>query len=137
MNVLALTTVDGLAGQDAVALVRRLTRKGSEFQAEVGHALEGTGSSCTPVALWHADGAVVAWACSHVWEGKQTLEMFTDERHRNTGKGTALAAFLIGNGVLSRDEPVAVFSPEAQAIAAKLGLVTLRYERHDGGWRLA
>jgi hypothetical protein len=137
MNVAMLTTVDGLADQDANAIVRRLTRRGSEFQAEVGTVLEGRGSSCTPVAVWNADGAVVSWACSHVWEGKQTLEMYTDERHRNTGKATTLAAMLLGAGVLDRREPVAVFSLEAQSIAAKLGMVTLRYERHDGGWRLA
>lgn len=137
MNVVGLTTVDGLAGQDAVALVHRLTRQGSEFQREVGAVLEGKDSSCTPVALWHLDGAVVAWACSHVWEGKQTLEMFTDERHRNAGKATALAALLVGAGVVTRDEPVAVFSLEAQSIACRLGLVALRYERHEGGWRLA
>lgn len=137
MNVLHLTTVDGLSRLDATAIVRRLTRPGSEFQHEVSLVLNGTGSSSTPVSVWQSDGAVVAWACSHVWEGRQTIEMFTDERHRNTGKATALAALLVGAGVLERDEPVAVFSVEAHSIATRLGFVALRYERHDGGWRLA
>lgn len=137
MNVIHLTTVDGLSRQHANAIVRRLTRPGSEFQREVALVLDGTGSSSTPVSVWQSDGAIVAWACSHVWEGKQTIEMFTDERHRNTGKATALASMLIGGGVLDRDQPVAVFSVEAHSIATRLGFVALRYERHEGGWRLA
>lgn len=137
MATIILTTVDGLEPQDANAIVRRLTKAGSEFQMEVSLVLSGEGSSDTPIALWHEDGAVLAWACSHRWQNHQTLEMFTGERHRNRGIASALSAMLIAGGVISPGEELAVFSPVTSGIARRLGCddVSL-YERRDGSWHL-
>lgn len=136
MNNITLTTVDGLEPGDAVAIARRLTKQGSEFQIEVVQVLGGESSSSTPVALWSHDGAVVSWACSHIWKGKQTLEMFTDERHRGTGKASTLASMLAAAGVIDREQPVAVFSETTAVIATRLGLQPQRYERQGSEWVL-
>ena len=135
MNQVTLTTIDGLDPRDMLAIRSRLTKPGSEFQSEVSAALEGDSSSCTPVAVWHADGAMLAWACSHVWRGMQTLEQYVEERCRNTGKATALTAFLFSCGVISADKPLAVFSPFTADIARKLGCVeVVLFERRGEEW---
>jgi GNAT superfamily N-acetyltransferase len=137
MNQIILTTVDGLEPGDAVAIARRLTKPSSEFQIEVQQVLTGDSSSCTPVALWSCDGAVIGWACSHVWQGRQTLEQYTDERHRGRGIATALSAFLLGAGAIDGAEELAVFSPVTADIARRLGVVEVSlYERRDGNWVL-
>lgn len=135
MNQITLTTIDGLDPRDMLAIRSRLTKPGSEFQAEVSAALEGDSSSCTPVAVWHLDGAVVAWACSHVWRGMQTLEQFVDERYRQTGKATALSAFLLSCGVLVLGKPLAVFSPFTADISRKLGFPDVAlFQRQGEDW---
>lgn len=135
MNQVTLTTIDGLDPRDMLAIRSRLTKPGSEFQAEVSAALEGEASSCTPVAVWHADGAMLAWACSHVWRGMQTLEQYVEERYRNTGKATSLTSFLLSCGVISADKPLAVFSPSTADIARKLGCVdVVLFERRGEEW---
>lgn len=135
MNSIVLTTVDGMEPGDAVAIARRLCKPGSEFQREVAAVLSGDGSSSTPIALWNRDGAVIAWACSHIWDGEQTLEMFCDERHRREGKASALAAVLAGSGTLDKSKPLAVFSVETCAIAARLGFsLVRRYVRNGAEW---
>lgn len=137
MNQILLTTVDGLEPGDAVAIARRLTKSGSEFQLEVQQVLVGEASSCTPVALWNHDGAVIGWACSHVWQGRQTLEQYTDERHRGQGIATALSSVLVAAGVVDRAEEVAVFAPTTAEIARRLGVTEVSlYERRDGAWVL-
>ena len=137
MATIILTTVDGLEPQDALAICYRLTKPGSEFNLEVRQLIDGTGSSDTPIALWHEDGALLGWACTHVWQGNQTLEMYTGERHRSRGIATALSASLIANGVIKAGEELAVFSPVTADIARRLGCndVSL-YERRDGDWHL-
>lgn len=138
MSSIVITTVDGLEPSDANAICRRLTKSGSEFQIEVSQVLAGESSSDTPIAIWHEDGAVLGWACSHVWQHAQTLEMFTGERHRGRGIATALSASLMAAGVIDSAENVAVFSPVTADIARRLGCVDVElYERHDGVWRLA
>lgn len=135
-NIL-LTTVDGLEPQDALAICYRLTKPGSEFNLEVRNVVDGNGSSDTPIVLWHEDGALLAWACSHVWSNTQTLEMFTGERHRGRGIATALSAALMAAGVVDSAERLAVFSPVTADIARRLGCVDLElYERRDGSWVL-
>lgn len=135
MNQVTLTTIDGLDPRDMLAIRSRLTKPGSEFQAEVSAALEGEASSCTPVAVWHSDGAMLAWACSHVWRGMQTLEQYVEERYRNTGKATSLTAFLLSCGVISADKPLAVFSPFTADIARKLGCAdVVLFERRGEEW---
>lgn len=137
MASIILTTVDGLEPHDANAIYRRLTKSGSDFQVEVAQVLAGESSSYTPLALWHEDGAVLGWACSHIWQNAQTLEMFTGERHRGRGIATALSASLIAAGLIDSAEQVAVFSPVTADIARRLGCVDVSlYERHDGVWRL-
>lgn len=135
MNQVTLTTIDGLDPRDMLAIRSRLTKPGSEFQVEVATVLEGEASSCTPVAVWHSDGAMLAWACSHVWRGMQTLEQYVEERYRNTGKATALTSFLLSCGVISLDKPLAVFSPFTADIARKLGCVeVVLFERRGADW---
>ena len=135
MNQVTLTTIDGLEPRDMLAIRSRLTKPGSEFQLEVATVLEGEASSCTPVAVWHADGSMLAWACSHVWRGMATLEQYVEERYRNTGKATALTAFLLSCGVINADKPLAVFSPFTADIARKLGCVeVVLFERRGSEW---
>lgn len=137
MATIILTTVDGLEPQDALAICYRLTKPGSEFNLEVRNLLDGKGSSDTPIALWNEDGALLGWACSHVWNNVQTLEMFTGERHRGRGIATALSAMLVASGVIEISDELAVFSPTTADIARRLGCgdVSL-YERRDGAWHL-
>ena len=135
MNQVTLTTIDGLEPRDMLAIRSRLTKPDSEFQAEVSAALEGEASSCTPVAVWHSDGAMVAWACSHVWRGMQTLEQFVEERYRQTGKATTLTSFLLSAGVIASGKPLAVFSPFTADIARKLGVAdVVLFERRGSEW---
>jgi len=135
VNQITLTTVDGLDPRDMIAIRSRLTKQGSEFQLEVATVLEGEGSSCTPVAVWHCDGAMVAWACSHVWRGMQTLEQYVEERYRQTGKATTLTSFLLSCGVIDAGKPLAVFSPTTADIARKLGCAdVVLFERRGSEW---
>jgi len=135
MSQITLTTIDGLEPRDMLAIRSRLTKPGSEFQAEVSAALEGEASSCTPVAVWHSDGAMLAWACSHVWRGMQTLEQYVEERYRQTGKATALTAFMLSDGVIHTGKPLAVFSPHTADIARKLGVAdVVLFERRGSEW---
>jgi hypothetical protein len=135
MNQVTLTTIDGLDQRDMIAIRSRLSRPGSEFQIEVATVLEGEGSSCTPIAVWHCDGAMVGWACSHVWRAMQTLEQFVDDRYRNTGKGTALTAVLLGAGVIDIRKPLAVFSPATADIARKVGCAeVVLFQRAGSEW---
>jgi hypothetical protein len=135
MNQVTLTTVDGLDPRDMLAIRSRLTKPGSEFQVEVGSVLEGDGSSCTPIAVWHCDGAMVGWSCSHVWRAMQTLEQFVEDRYRNTGKATALTAVLLGAGVIDMRKPLAVFSASTADIARKLGCAeVVLFQRSGSDW---
>ena len=135
MNQVTLATIDGLDRLDLLAIRSRLTKPGSEFQIEVATVLDGAGSSCTPIAVWHCDGAMVGWACSHIWRAMQTLEQFVEQRYRNTGKGTALTAVLAGAGVIDIRKPLAVFSPATADIARKLGCAeVVLFQRAGSEW---
>lgn len=132
MNEIAVATVDALDVRDAVAIVRRLTKPGSEFQQEVGATLDGTGSSSTPIVIWRHDGCLAGWTCSHIWRDQQTLEMFVDPRYRQHGKAFAMVAILKACGTVNIEEPVAVFSPTTARIARAIGFATVREYKHDG-----
>ena len=132
MNSISLTHVDALAPADAVAIVHRLTHANSEFQIEVTSVADGKISSSTPIALWHNGGCLIGWACSHIWQGMQTLEQYTDERHRGCGIATALSAFLRAAGVLHHSRTLAVFSPQTQRIAGRCGFADVCLYQHDG-----
>ncbi len=135
MNQITLTTIDGLEPRDMLAIRSRLTKPGSEFQAEVTGVLEGESSSCTPIAVYHQDGSMVAWACSHVWRGMQTLEQFVEDRYRHTGKATALTSFLLASGVIDSRKVLAVFSPFTAEIARKLNVKeVVLFERRGEDW---
>jgi GNAT superfamily N-acetyltransferase len=138
MNSISLTHVDALAPADAVAIVHRLTKSGSEFQREVSLAADGASSSATPIALWHDGNCLMGWACSHVWRGSQTLEMFVDERHRKTGIATALSMFLRAAGIIEPAHALAVFSPHTHRIATRCGFCEVwLYERAGEDWQPA
>lgn len=137
MNHVTIAKLDGLEPSDCLAICYRLTKTGSDWQREVRGVLDGSSSSCTPVALWHDDGALVGWACSHVWNQMQTLEQFTDERHRGRGIGTALAASLIASGVVDQMESVAVFSEATERMAKRLSMRPIRYRKTASGWVVA
>ena len=135
MNQITLTTVDGLDPRDMLAIRSRLTKPSSEFQLEVATVLEGEASSCTPIAVWHCDGSLIAWACSHVWRGMQTLEQFVEERYRNTGKGRTLASFALSSGMIDADKPLAVFSTTTADICRKLNVTdVVLFERRGTDW---
>ena len=135
MNQITIATVDGLDPSDCVAIARRLCRQGSDFQQEIIGVMNGEASSCAPVALWHADGALVGWASSHIWQGSQTLEMFTDERHRGRGIASALSAALVAAGVLERGRILQVFSESTEMIARRLCFAEVhRYRRQGSDW---
>ncbi len=135
MNQVTLTTIDGLDRLDLLAIRSRLTKPGSEFQIEVATVLEGAGSSCTPITVWHRDGAMVGWACSHLWRAMQTLEQYVEDRYRNTGKATALTAVLIGSGAIDSRKPLAVFSMATADIARKLGCAeVILFQRTGSEW---
>ena len=137
MNTISVATLDALDPADCLAIRSRLTNPKSEFQVEVSRVLSGESSSITPIAMWHMDGALLAWACSHRWKDfAQTLEQYTDPHFRRRGIGMSLASALIAAGVLCRSEPVAVFSPATEAAASRLwmpGLVE-RFERLGNEW---
>jgi hypothetical protein len=136
MPSIIVTAVDGLEPADANAIWRRLTKAGSEFSHEIARVLDGTGSSDTPIALWHEDGALLGWACSHVWQNTQTLEHFVGERHRRRGIATALSATLVAAGVIVPGSDLAVFSPATAAIASRIGCKEVcLYEQRDGVWQ--
>ena len=135
MNQVTLTTVDGLEPRDMLAIHSRLTKQGSDFQSEVSRVLEGESSSCTPISVYHCDGALVGWACSHIWNDMQTLEQFVDERHRNSGKATTLASMLTSTRTIDTTKPLAVFSPVTALIARKLGVLNVHeFARSGSGW---
>ena len=138
MASIILTTVDALEPQDALAICYRLTKPGSEFNVEVRGVLDGKASSDTPIVLWHEDGALLGWACSHVWQNTQTLEQFVGERHRRRGIATALSATLAASGVIDAGRDLAVFSPATAAIARRIGVDDVcLYEQREGVWALA
>jgi hypothetical protein len=133
--MIAVVSVDALEPRDLFAIRSRLTKPESEFQREVAGVLEGESSSCTPIAVCHIDGALVGWACSHIWNDTQTLEMFVDPRHRASCIALALSAALVIHGVIDRNKSLAVFAPATGAIARKLGVLNVvEYERSGAGW---
>jgi GNAT superfamily N-acetyltransferase len=135
MNTISLTSVDGLAPRDALAIIHRLTRDGSEFQAEVASMLEGVSSSSTPLAIWELDGACIGWAASHIWRDMQTLELFVDPRHRGHGRGSILAGVLVSAGRIDKDRMLAVFSSSTASIAARLGCrVIVEHTQKGNDW---
>ena len=133
--MISVLTVDGLDPRDMLAIRFRLTRPGSEFQAEVSAVLDGEASSCTPVAVAHVDGALIGWACSHIWRDTQTLEQFVDGRHRRKLVALSMSSALVSRGIIDRNKPVAVFSPATSVIAQKLGVCEVHeYERRGTEW---
>jgi predicted GNAT family acetyltransferase len=135
MNTITITTIDGLDPRESTAIAHRLCRPGSDFQSEVVRVAAGKASSSTPIALWHHDGSLVGWAASHVWQGSQTLEMFTDERHRGRGIASALSAALVAAGVLERGRILQVFSESTEMIARRLCFAEVhRYRREGSDW---
>jgi len=133
--MISVLTVDGLDPRDMLAIRSRLTRPGSEFQLEVAAVLEGEASSCTPIAVAHVDGALIGWACSHIWQDMQTLEQYVDGRHRRKLVALSLSSALVSRGILDRTKPVAVFSPATALIAGKLGMLAVHeYERRGTEW---
>jgi hypothetical protein len=65
----------------------------------------------------------------------QTLEQYVEERYRNTGKATALTAFVLSAGVIDAGKPLAVFSPFTADIARKLGVAdVVLFERRGEDW---
>lgn len=135
MESITLVAADGLEPSDANAIARRLTHAGSEFQLEISRVLSGETSSATPIALWHSEGCLAAWACSHRWRDMQTLEMFTDERFRGRGIASALSAALVAAGILDRSKTLAVFGGMTRSLALRLGFVDVHeYERDGADW---
>jgi hypothetical protein len=65
----------------------------------------------------------------------QTLEQFVDERHRKSGKATALSSVLTSSGIIDTTKPLAVFSPITSLIARKLGALNVHeFTRNGTAW---
>lgn len=136
MKKITLTTVGELARGDLLAIVVKLTRPGSEFQAECNSVRNG-GSSATPIALWHDAGRLRGWCCSHVWQNQQTLEMFVEPAGRQSGIASALAAVMVAAGVIDPRETLVVFSPVTARIANRIGCAeVLAYQLQKNVWVL-
>lgn len=136
MKKVKLCAVSELRPADLIQIVDRLTRPASEFQSECAAALNGH-YSATPIAVWLNSGTAHGWACSHVWNGQQTLEMFVDPARRGAGIASALSSFLIAAAVIDPEKTLAVFSPVTARIANRLGCVeVLQYARAGDGWSL-
>jgi hypothetical protein len=130
-----VVSVDGLEPRDLFAIRSRLTHPNSEFHQEVSGVLDGESSSCTPIAVCHIDGALVGWACSHVWRDMTTLEMFVDPRYRVSCVALALSASLVIHGTIDRNKTLAVFAPATAAIARKLGVLNVvEYQLSGTDW---
>jgi hypothetical protein len=125
------TTVARLSLLDADFIVTRLTKPGSEFQAEVTAR-----KSDTPVVIVRTrDARVAAWAASHQWRGMQTLEGFTDPGLRRRGIATVAACMLVAEGIIDTRMALAVFSPTCAPIATAAGCRDVRlFERRGDDW---
>jgi hypothetical protein len=125
------TTVRELSLLDAELIITRLTKPGSEFQAEVRDR-----SSSTPVAIVRSNQErVAAWTATHEWRGMQTLEGFTDPSSRRRGLARVAAALLIADGHIDPDKTLAVFSPVCVSLASGLSCRDVRlYERQGTEW---
>lgn len=133
--MISIVALDALEQRDLWAIRTRLTRPGSDFQAEVAAVLEAEASSGTPIAVAHIDGGLVGWACSHLWREQQTLEQYVDERWRRRGIAMALSSAAVAHGMVNRDRPVAVFSPATEAIARRLWHAdVVLYQRQGSEW---
>jgi precorrin-6x reductase len=65
----------------------------------------------------------------------QTLEQYVEERYRQTGKATALTAFLLSAGVIDAAKPLAVFSTTTADICRKLNVTdVVLFERRGTDW---
>jgi hypothetical protein len=127
-------TVGKLGDQDAGIIASRLTRSGSEFQAEVlGRA---SSKPATPIAIVrNGSDVIAAWAATHSWRGMQTLEGFTAEHTRRKGLARLAAAMLVADGAIDPRKPVCVFSPHCVEIARSVGCRDVRlFERHGDDW---
>lgn len=133
--MISIVALDALEPRDLWAIRTRLTKPGSEFNAEVAAVLEGEASSGTQIAVAHLNGGLVGWACSHLWLDQQTLEQYVDEQHRRRGIAMALSSAAVAHGMVNRERPVAVFSPATQSIARKLWHAdVVLYERRGNEW---
>lgn len=125
------TSVRYMSDAEAGAICGRLTNPGSEFQAEVMAR-----QAETPVAVvMDPEGVVVAWAATHVWRGMQTLEGFTDAKHRRKGIARLAAALLVADGKISPLKEIAVFEISCVAIAKSVGFREIRlFDLIDDEW---
>jgi hypothetical protein len=128
-------TVGALGDLDAKAISARLSNAGSNFQAEV---MNRDGSR-TPIVLVR-DGfhRVASWAATRTLDGLATLEGFTIKERRRQGLFAAATSMLIGGGLLSRDQPLVVFTIETMSAAVDLKFTDVRLYHDTGdGPRLA
>ena len=133
--MISIVALDALEPRDLWAIRTRLTKPGSDFNAEVSAVLEGEASSGTPIAVAHLNGGLVGWACSHLWLDQQTLEQYVDEQYRRRGIAMAISSAAVAHGMVNRERPVAVFSPATQSIARKLWHAdVVLYERRGNEW---
>lgn len=120
-----------LEPEDAAYMAAFLCRPGSEMARELAN-----GSTDTPMAVVY-ESDPVAWVATHQFRGLQTLEGYTHVDYRRRGWCRIAAQMLLASGYLTRDEPIAVFSPDCVPLVQSLGfaghVLFLRDER--GSWR--
>lgn len=112
----------------------RLTGPGSDFKKKL---LDGTAGGQIAMAL--DKGEIVGWARTERWEKWDTLEAFVAPEFRGRGVATWCAMGLVAANAFDEESAgfVAVFRPAMIPLAAKVGLLPIRFDRQgDGRWTL-
>lgn len=147
VNIMTTRTVD-LPLPTVEQIRDRLTRAGSQTQLDFGcisRAMLGSIpadlmpdyhlSVCMRDDPYTDLSHCVGWASVTEWDRSAALQVCVDEQYRSMGLGTALISSLVVDGILCRDNPVAVFSDECVRIAQRLRFTTIhRYRQTDDGW---
>jgi hypothetical protein len=145
---IATTTTRDLSLSIAGTIRDDLTKPGSVTHQDFYRLLQGmTGnmpadlmpdyhlSICLRENPYTSATECIGWASATDWDRVMCLQAFVDEDFRSMGLATALASALVADGILSRDNPIGVFSDECVRIAQRLRFHTIyRYRRVDDGW---
>lgn len=145
---IATTTTQNLSLDVAGTIRDRLTKHGSVTQQEFHRLIQGLLghmpadlmpdyylSVCLRENPYTSASECIGWASATNWDNVMCLQAFVDEDYRSMGLATALASALVVDGILSRDNPIGVFSDECVRIAQRLRFTTIfRYRRVDDGW---
>lgn len=126
-----LIQVRDLEAADGAWIASHLCNAGSEMQTEFYER-----RTDTPVVVF-SNEVPIAWVVAREWRGDQSIEAFTHPDWRRRGLARAGILMLLSVSYLTREEPVAVFSPDCVPLTRSIGFTeTLLYQRHGKDWRL-